>query len=66
MSERRFKTGDVVHLNSGGPAMTIELYIEGSVDCTAWCVWQDADGDPQRHAFPDVCLRLAPPKEQPS
>lgn len=46
------KCGDVVVLNSGGPAMTV-MWIEEN---RAGCVWF-LDGKPQSDAFPPAVLR---------
>ena len=40
----RFKRGDVVRLNSGGPAMTVSVASEGEDD-TAECQWFNGNHD---------------------
>jgi len=51
------RVGDVVWLNSGGPAMTVvTIYGEGD-DRRADCSWVAEDGRTMSHTFPVVCLR---------
>jgi uncharacterized protein YodC (DUF2158 family) len=59
-----FAKGDVVHLKSGGPAMTVESV--GQVHMTGepgvWCVWFEHVGSKQvvqRDTFPPEVLKKA-------
>lgn len=56
-----FKTGDIVHLKSGGPSMTIF-----SGDCVSVeCVWFTPDDLLQTEEFPLVCLAAGHGNNQP-
>lgn len=50
-----FKTGDVVQLNSGGPALTV---VEKNADENTVAVcWIDEKGGIWRYDFPPECLK---------
>jgi len=58
----RFKRGDIVRLNSGGPQMTVEDPA-GEEDEMAECTWFTDDGStgPLSHCFFEECLTLVTP-----
>ncbi len=56
-----FKIGDVVWLNSGGPAMTV---IQDSKKGVCICGWHDNNLNHNESDFPDVCLRTTDPDKQ--
>jgi uncharacterized protein YodC (DUF2158 family) len=58
----KFQLGDVVILNSGGPAMTV---IGLGSDNRAQCKWKRADGQDEEASFPVEAIRLAPTFIQP-
>lgn len=43
MSQPKFKVGQIVQLNSGGPAMTIKSIVDNPIDCEIFyrCQWFD-------------------------
>lgn len=50
----RFMVGDVVHLKSGGPYLTVTaVSLEGS---KVMCLWQRPNGEVEKHEFLAVCL----------
>jgi len=51
-----FKPGDVVHLPTTSPHMTVEDVDRGR----CWCVWFDGR-DVKRDAFPVECLEAVKP-----
>jgi uncharacterized protein YodC (DUF2158 family) len=55
--------GDVVELNSGGPAMVVSAH--GSCN-GVFVVWINQDGFAQRESFPQACLKKyeAPSKQR--
>lgn len=63
-SNAPYKTGDVVHLNSGSPPMTV-MHQEGYGAGVALyklkdeipCVWMDEQGRPHQMSFAAACLR---------
>ncbi len=60
MAEGKFKPGDVVHLASGGPSMTVAAAMEGKP--TLLCVWFDKDDRRQADEFFPITLVAAKPK----
>lgn len=56
MTNRQFKSGDVVQLRAGGCLMTVEEVLD-SVEDTIKCVWFDDDGDLQHSRFTPLSLR---------
>lgn len=59
--ENNLVVGDVVELNSGGPAMTITGITDTNKGKTAWCSWIHI-GAKVEHQFPLVCVRKLPEK----
>ena len=55
----KFKPGDVVQLNSGGPRMTV---VAVQSDGTLRCVWFQEDGKQDNGVFAQVALRAAKTK----
>ena len=55
----KFKPGDVVQLNSGGPRMTV---VAMQSDGTLRCIWFREDGTQDNGVFAQVALRAAKTK----
>lgn len=55
----KFKPGDVVQLNSGGPRMTV---VAVQSDGTLRCTWFREDGPQDNGVFAQVALRAAKAK----
>lgn len=53
---KKFDTGDVVQLNSGGHAMTV---YETRDDDKVFCAWHSENGIPQTEHYPAECLMFA-------
>jgi uncharacterized protein YodC (DUF2158 family) len=52
MSDEAIKTGSVVRLKAGGPAMTVETTEEaGTIGRAIGCVWFSQDGDLCQNCF---------------
>ena len=53
-----FKTGDTVHLKSGGPIMTVTIVGTPDEDGTAWitCTWFDRNESHQSSTIPADAL----------
>ncbi len=65
-----FEKGDVVHLKSGGPTMTVENVGERAMtgEETVWCVWfEQVRGRQvaQRETFSPVALKKAQDWDKP-
>jgi uncharacterized protein YodC (DUF2158 family) len=54
------KIGDIVHLKSGGPDMTVDDIAPGGVvgsgPMSAWCTWFDSKGEENKGTFPLTSL----------
>ena len=50
--------GDVVHLKSGGPKMTVEIITEAMAGMVIRCVWFDGQ-ELKRGIFPAATLEVA-------
>lgn len=61
-NKNTFKMGDVVRLNSGGPAMTV--INPDAADGDAYCTWWN-DGEYGSKGFPHAALTPATPDPQP-
>ena len=48
--------GDVVELNSGGPAMTVIAQCLSTVLPSVYCAWINDSGIAQQCVFPYVCV----------
>ncbi len=55
---QKFKAGDLVRLNSGGPVMTVRDDIDG-YNTTHTCNWVGVGGEIMAHDFPPACLTRA-------
>jgi uncharacterized protein YodC (DUF2158 family) len=49
-----WRVGDIVELNSGGPAMAVDRVTD---DGRVRCVWRHSDGLKQLAYFPAVCVK---------
>jgi uncharacterized protein YodC (DUF2158 family) len=69
MAEKKWKTGDVVMLKSGGPRMTVRGYdedreIDGEIHKEVICQWIDGK-KPQVERYLEAQLMAPPPPVQP-
>ncbi len=51
----KFKVGDSVFLNSGGPLMTVSSNADDG--CLCVCEWFDHHGNPRRHSYEEKMLQ---------
>jgi uncharacterized protein YodC (DUF2158 family) len=61
-NELELKTGDIVELLSGGPAMTV-LYPEYGNDNGCHCGWFKTDGTYTTHTFLKQTIKKTTPKK---
>jgi uncharacterized protein YodC (DUF2158 family) len=57
----KFKVGEVVQLNSGGPRMTVMGTENGETTAMVLCEWFDKEQKLRRHNFPVTALGHAQP-----
>jgi uncharacterized protein YodC (DUF2158 family) len=54
---KKIRYGDIVHLASGGPRMTVTNVEHEAIQWLVSCVWFDADGNVRTHRFAAELLR---------